>query len=175
VSTRVPGDRVVADLGGRDPVGGVQVPDRLGVPSAFGLGVAAGEVQVQPAAPSRGHRRDGVGVESLGMAGTVPAFHGDRQRPRRDIGRAEVPLQGIALPGGVREVCRLGQVSLGITGALLAAGELCREQVSHSECFRRAYIPPGGIGFRLEGRSHLGEDSGGGTAGAQAAERTSTG
>jgi hypothetical protein len=117
----------------------------------------------------------GWGVESLGMAGAVPAFHGDRQQPRGDIGRAEVPVQGIALPGGVRQICRLGQVSIGVTGAPLAAGELCREQVSHSECFRRADILPGGIGFRLDDYSRLGEDRGGGTSGAQAAERTSTG
>ena len=75
----------------------------------------------------------------------------------------------------MRKVRRFGQVSLSVTGMPAAAGELGREQVSHPECFCRAYVLSGGVGFRLDGRPRLSENTGSGTAGAQMAERTSSG
>lgn len=75
----------------------------------------------------------------------------------------------------MRKVRRFGQVSLSVTGMPAAAGELGREQVSHPECFCRAYVLSGGVGFRLDGRPRLSENTGSGTAGAQTVERTSSG
>lgn len=48
-----PGYRIVTDAGRGDPIGGVQVSDRFTVPVAFGLRVATGEIEVQPAACAR--------------------------------------------------------------------------------------------------------------------------
>lgn len=52
--------------------------------------------------------------------------------------------EGVALPGGLRGLRDFHQVSFSIPGMPVATGELGREQLGHTEYFRRAYRLPGG-------------------------------
>ena len=90
---QVPGDRIIAESGRRDPVGGVQMPDRLAVPVPLSLRPGSCEVEVQrrdAVLAAEGVQVDRLALDALGSRRALPEFRTNGNTPDVDVGGPEV-------------------------------------------------------------------------------------
>ena len=123
---QLPGDRDVANPLRGDPVGDIQVPQRLAVSVATVLGVGAGQIEVQHAlAVRRAEHPEEVGnlpADSLHRSEPATQLHLNLQPPGGNMRRAEVYVQRVALPSVLGRIGGLCHMSLGLGSPPLLLG-----------------------------------------------------